>query len=92
MNILLHWSHIPEDDLYFLIPEEDMDDILARALQDANGHIGGLEEDVPDDMFMRRCEAINEVQEYVEAHRDDALAVPFLIPPNTTLFHTGVLL
>lgn len=92
MNILLHWSEVPEYDLYFLIPDEDMDDMFATALQDANGHIGGMEEDVPEDLFMRRCYAINAVQEYVDAHRDDALAVPFLIPSNTVLVHTGVLI
>lgn len=92
MNILLHWSCIPEDDLYFLIPEEDMDDMLQDALRKANGHIGGLEEDVPEDLFLERCEAINAVQDYVNAHRDDALAVPFEVPSGAVFYHTGVLL
>lgn len=95
MNILLHWSEVPEDDLYFLIPEEDMDDTLQDALRVANGHIGGLEEDedeVSESLFMERCEAINAVYEYVDAHRDDALAVPFAIPSDTVFYHTGVLL
>ena len=81
MNILLHWSCIPEEDLYFFIPQED---------------IGGLDEDPDGDNgeadFLARCEAISAVGDYVNAHRNDALAVPFAIPSDTVLFHTGVLL
>lgn len=96
MNILLHWSCIPEEDLYFFIPQEDIDDILMDALQAANGHIGGLDEDPDGDNgeadFLACCEAISAVGDYVDAHHNDALAVPFAIPSNTVLFHTGVLL
>lgn len=95
MNILLHWSCIPEDDLYFFIPMEDLDGMLMDSLQTANGHIGGLDEDLDNDdgdAFLARCEAINAVGDYVDAHRESALSVPFAIPSDTVLFHTGVLL
>ena len=95
MNILLHWSCIPEEDLYFFIPQEDIDGMLMDALQTANGHIGGVDEDLDCDdneAFLARCESINAVGDYVEAHLDDALSVPFAIPSDTVLFHTGVLL
>lgn len=95
MNILLHWSRIPEEDLYFFIPQEDIDDMLMGALQTANGHIGGVDEDLDcddNDAFLARCEAINDISDYVDAHRESALSVPFAIPSDTILFHTGVML
>lgn len=96
MNILLHWSKIPEEDLYFFIPQDDLDGILMDALQTVDGHIGGLDDGEDSDEseadFLARCESINAVSDYVDAHRDNALRTPFAIPADTILYHTGVLL